>query len=134
MAPLRDKGANMAGQQIDFASLAWDGWNSETLARVKMAEADGYELRLFELGPGFVEPNWCTRGHLGFVVSGQYITDLDGGTLHMRAGQGFVLPPGTRHRSRNTGAMPAIVFLADLDAPALAPAQPAAKGQAKGAK
>jgi mannose-6-phosphate isomerase-like protein (cupin superfamily) len=52
----------------------------------------------------------------------------------MRAGQGFVLPPGTRHRSRNTGAMPAIVFLVDLDAPALAAVQPAAKGQAKGAK
>jgi quercetin dioxygenase-like cupin family protein len=127
-------GANMAGQQIDFASLAWDGWNSETLARVKAAEADGYEMRLFELGPSFVEPQWCTRGHVGYVVSGQYITDLDDGTLQMRAGQGFVLPPGVRHRSRNTGAMPAIVFLVDLDAPALTAAKPEVKSQAKGAR
>ncbi len=127
----------MAGQQIDFASLAWDGWNSETLARVKQAEAEGYEARLFEMGPGFVEPQWCTRGHIGFVVSGQYITELDGGLLHMRAGQGFVLPPGTRHRSRNTGAMPAIVFLVDLDAPALAGSPQQAqevKSQTKGAR
>ena len=109
----------MTGQQIDFASLAWDGWNSETLARVKEGEAEGFEMRLFEMGPSFVEPQWCTRGHIGYVVSGQYITELDGESLHMHAGQGFVLPPGTRHRSRNTGSLPAIVFLVDLDAPAI---------------
>lgn len=124
----------MASQQIDFATLAWDGWNSETLARVKAAESDGYEVRLFELGPGFVEPQWCTRGHVGYVVSGQYITDLDSETLQMRAGQGFVLPPGVRHRSRNTGAMPAIVFLVDLDAPALTAAKAKSNSHAKGAR
>jgi quercetin dioxygenase-like cupin family protein len=110
----------MTGHQVDFAALSWNGWSSEALARVKDAEAEGYEVRLFEMGPGFVEPQWCSRGHIGYVVSGQYVMDLDGQTLYMQVGQGFVLPPGTRHRSRNTGSMPAIVFLVDLDAPAFA--------------
>jgi quercetin dioxygenase-like cupin family protein len=114
----------MAGNQIDFGSLAWDGWNSETLARLKQGGAEGYEVRLFEMGPGFVEPQWCTRGHVGYVVSGQFVTELDGEPLQMHAGQGFVLSPGTRHRSRNTGSLPAIVFLVDLDAPAIAGTQP----------
>lgn len=106
----------MAGQRIDFASLDWDGWASEVPARIKAAEAAGQRLRLIELGPGFVEPQWCDKGHAGYVVSGQYITDLEGETWTMRTGNGFILPPGTRHRSRNTGPLPAVVFLVDLDA------------------
>jgi quercetin dioxygenase-like cupin family protein len=108
----------MAGQRIDFARLDWDGWASEVPARIKAAEVDGQRLRLIELGPGFVEPQWCDKGHVGYVVSGQYITDLEGDTWTLQAGNGFILPPGTRHRSRNTGPLPAVVFIFDLDAPA----------------
>jgi quercetin dioxygenase-like cupin family protein len=106
----------MAGKQVDFATLAWDGWASDVAARIKAEQADGRRVRLIELGPGFVEPQWCEKGHAGYVVSGQYVTDLDGDMWTLRAGQGFILPPGTRHRSRNTGAMPAIVFVVDLEA------------------
>ena len=110
----------MAGQQIDFASLSWDGWASgaDVPARVKLAEAEGQRVRLLELGPGFVEPEWCEKGHIGYVISGQYVTELDGATWTMHAGQGFILPTGTRHRSRNAGSMPAIIFIVDLDAQA----------------
>jgi quercetin dioxygenase-like cupin family protein len=108
----------MAGHQIDFASLSWDGWTSgaDVPGRVKVAEAEGQRVRLLELGPGFVEPQWCEKGHIGYVISGQYVTELDGATWTMRAGQGFILPTGTRHRSRNAGSMPAIVFIVDLEA------------------
>lgn len=106
----------MTGKQVDFATLAWDGWASDVPARIKAAQAQGQRVRLIELGPGFVEPQWCEKGHAGYVVSGQYVTDLDGDTWTLHAGQGFILPAGTRHRSRNTGAMPAIVFVVDLDA------------------
>jgi quercetin dioxygenase-like cupin family protein len=67
------------------------------------------------MGPGFVEPQWCEQGHAGFVVRGEYVTELEGAAWTMHAGQGFILPPGTRHRSRNAGSLPATVFLVDLD-------------------
>lgn len=118
----------MAGRQVDFAQLSWDGWASGVPARIKAAQVEGQRVRLIELGPGFVEPQWCEKGHAGYVVSGQYVTDLDGETWMMRAGQGFILPKGTRHRSRNTGAVPAIVFVVDLDVPA--PSTPAASAEA----
>jgi quercetin dioxygenase-like cupin family protein len=115
----------MAGSQVDFAALPWEGWASGVAARVKLALADGQRIRLFEMGPGFVEPQWCEKGHAGYVVRGEYVTDLDGQSWTMRAGQGFVMPSGTRHRSRNTGSLPATVFIVDLD-PDPAPATAAA--------
>lgn len=118
----------MAGSQVDFATLAWEGWTSEVPARVKLAAAQGQRIRLFEMGPGFVEPEWCERGHAGYVIRGEYVTDLDGQTWTMRAGQGFILPPGTRHRSRNMGSLPATVFLVDLD-PDIVPEHQAAPAE-----
>jgi quercetin dioxygenase-like cupin family protein len=106
----------MAGRQVDFTTLDWEGWASEVPARVKLAIAEGQRVRLIEMGPGFVEPQWCEKGHAGYVVRGEYVTDLDDATWTMRTGQGFILPPGTRHRSRNTGSLPATVFIVDLDA------------------
>lgn len=105
----------MAGQKIDFATLSWDGWDSGVAARIKGAQVDHQRVRLIELGPGFTEPQWCEKGHAGYVVSGEYVTDLDGETWVMHMGQGFILPAGTRHRSRNTGSLPATVFIVDLE-------------------
>jgi quercetin dioxygenase-like cupin family protein len=113
---------------VNFAALAWDGWASQVPARVKIARAAGKQVRLFEMGPGFVEPQWCTRGHIGYVVSGEYVTDLDGDTWIMHTGESFILPPGTRHRSRNAGSLSAVVFLVDLD-PESAPAAPVSATQ-----
>jgi quercetin dioxygenase-like cupin family protein len=104
----------MTGSQVDLATLDWEGWASGAGARVKIAAAGGQQVRLFEMGPGFVEPQWCDKGHAGYVVRGEYVTELDGVVWTMRAGQAFILPPGTRHRSRNNGSLPATIFLVDL--------------------
>lgn len=111
----------MAGMRVDFSTIAWDGWANELPARFKVARDGGQQVRLIELGPGWVEPEWCEKGHAGYVVSGTYVQDVEDGTWVMRQGQGFILPPGTRHRSRNTGSLPCVIFLADLgSAPAAA--------------
>jgi quercetin dioxygenase-like cupin family protein len=105
----------MAGSQVDFTKLDWEGWASGTGARVKAATEHGQRVRLFEMAPGFVEPQWCERGHAGYVVRGEYVTELDGQMWTMQTGQGFILPPGTRHRSRNNGSLPATLFIVDLE-------------------
>ena len=105
----------MSGMRVDFATIAWDGWANELPARFKVARDGGQQVRLIELGPGWVEPDWCEKGHAGFVVSGTYVQDIEDATWVMRQGQGFILPPGTRHRSRNTGSLPCVLFVVDLD-------------------
>jgi quercetin dioxygenase-like cupin family protein len=118
----------MAGSQVDFGKLDWEGWASGAGARIKIAEDQGQRVRLFEMAPGFVEPQWCENGHAGYVVRGEYVTELEGQTWTMRAGQGFILPPGTRHRSRNNGSLPATLFIVDLDPAAMPGLQAAEKG------
>jgi quercetin dioxygenase-like cupin family protein len=105
----------MAGHKVDFAALGWNTWPGEALGRVKVDRAAGRQVRLIELGPGFVEPEECVRGHIVYVVSGRYMQQVEGETWEMQAGQALILPPGTPHRSRNTGAVAAVVFVVDLD-------------------
>ena len=108
----------MAGHKVDFSALGWNSWAGELPGRVKVAREDGRQIRLIELGPGFVEPDWCERGHIVYVVSGRYMQQVGDETWEMQAGQALILPPGTRHRSRNTGSLAAVVFVVDLDEPA----------------
>lgn len=108
----------MAGHKVDFAALGWSRWAGELPGRVKVARAEGQQLRMMELGPGFVEPDWCERGHIVYVVSGRYMQQVGDETWEMQAGQALILAPGTRHRSRNTGSLAAVVFVVDLDEPA----------------
>ena len=131
----------MAGHKVDFAALGWNTWAGELPGRVKVDRAEGRQVRLIELGPGFVEPEECVRGHIVYVVSGRYMQQVEGETWEMQAGQALILPPGTRHRSRNTGAVAAIVFVVDLDgagvdasAPSTTAASASTPGKAKGGK
>lgn len=107
----------MAGYRVDFTALDWNSWAGELPGRVKVAREGGQQLRMIELGPGFVEPDWCERGHIVYVVSGHYMQQVGAESWEMQAGQALILSPGTRHRSRNTGSLAATVFVVDLDDP-----------------
>jgi len=46
-------------------------------------------------------PDWCTTGHVGFVLEGEIMYELEEGELRVQEGKGFFLPSGTRHRGHN---------------------------------
>jgi quercetin dioxygenase-like cupin family protein len=46
-------------------------------------------------------PDWCTAGHIGFVLEGEIMYELENGEIHVPKGKGFFLPSGTRHRGHN---------------------------------
>lgn len=84
--------------RLPFPSLDWLP-GAHPLERKKLV-AD-QSVALLEFAPGFEDPNWCTRGHIIYVLEGMLDLDLDGGTESLRAGEACVLAPGTRHRARN---------------------------------
>ena len=88
---------------IDFAALPWQ--SPAPGVRFKAVVRDGQKLRLVEFSPGFVEHDWCRKGHVGWVLEGTIEIEFPGGTETFRAGQGVFLLAGEaeRHKAHIVG-------------------------------
>ena len=83
---------------VDFKSIPWE------------AQADGVKfkaykqgrrwMRLVEFTKEFVEPDWCTKGHIGYVLEGQMEIDFDGKTVIFGPGNGLFIPEGEQHQHK----------------------------------
>ena len=85
-------------QKIDFASLDWQ--DALPGARFKAVQRSGRRLRLVELTRGFVEPDWCVKGHIGYVIAGQMDVDFDGNVIRFSAGDGLFISAGPKSRHK----------------------------------
>ncbi len=90
----------MENRKIDFGSLDWQ--SPAPGARSKSHQQAGRTLRLLELTEGFVEPEWCTKGHIGYVLEGLMEVDFDGEVVRCSAGDGIFILPGEEHRHMAT--------------------------------
>jgi quercetin dioxygenase-like cupin family protein len=79
------------------------------------ADVAGTRWALVEYSPGSGRDDWCETPHAGYVVSGTitYSFEDDRDPLVIAAGEAFALPESPRHRGRNHGAEPALLFLID---------------------
>jgi quercetin dioxygenase-like cupin family protein len=85
-----------ANHRVAFDSIAWDILAPGARHKV-FRDADTF-LRLVEFTHGFVEPDWCVRGHVGYVLAGDLDVDFDGTRVRFAAGDGIFIPPGEGHR------------------------------------
>jgi quercetin dioxygenase-like cupin family protein len=77
-------------------------------------KVDGARWAVVEYAPGSGRPEWCTIGHLGYVLSGEIEYEFQsGGSIVAPAGHGFVLPGGDGHRGHNHGKEPARLLVID---------------------
>jgi len=90
----------MEQHRIDFESMVWevpaDG------IRFKAYEQGGRKLRLVEFSKEFVEPDWCVKGHIGYILEGQMEIDFDGKIIVFGPGDGLFIPAGeeNKHKAR----------------------------------
>ncbi|MHC4950411.1 MAG: cupin domain-containing protein [Planctomycetota bacterium] len=88
----------MEPYKIDFESMEWeipaDG------VRFKAFEQDGRKLRLVEFAKEFVEPDWCRKGHIGYILEGQMEIDFDGNVIVFGPGDGVFIPAGEAHKHK----------------------------------
>jgi quercetin dioxygenase-like cupin family protein len=61
-------------------------------------------FRIVEYERGASHPDWCSEGHVGFVLEGEIMYELEKGDIHVQAGKGFFLPSGVKHRGHNVFA------------------------------
>jgi quercetin dioxygenase-like cupin family protein len=97
----------MAFARLPFAALPWTT-GAHPLERKKAA---AHGATLLEFAPGFADPSWCERGHIGFVISGTVRLELETGVETLAAGEGFATEPGTGHRASNPGTEPVRLFI-----------------------
>ncbi len=82
--------------RVDLGSLPWQ--SPVRGSRYKAFQQGNRRLRLVEFTTEFVEPDWCTKGHIGFVLDGEMQVDFDGRTVRLCAGDGIFIPGGDEHR------------------------------------
>lgn len=88
----------MEQYKIDFESMEWevpaDG------VRFKAYEQGDRKLRLVEFGKDFVEPDWCIKTHIGYILEGQIEIDFDGEKKVFNPGNGIFIPAGEEHKHK----------------------------------
>ncbi len=90
----------MHDHRIDFNEIAWE------------SPAQGVRHKI-SVKDNFVETEWCTRGHAGYVVAGRISIDFDGRKIEFTAGDGLLIPAGkaNRHKAGVAKGETALLFL-----------------------
>jgi quercetin dioxygenase-like cupin family protein len=104
----------MSDLKIDFGSEAW-----RIVApggRQKAVERAGKRVRLVEFGTEFVEPDWCLKGHVGYVLEGNLELELEDRAERFGPGDGFVIRPGgvDKHKARAVGSTARMLLIEDV--------------------
>ena len=105
---------SMFPDSINFDSLPWQ----TTLpgARFKAYREEGKQIRLLEFSSDFVEPDWCEKGHVGFVLEGTLEVNFTGRVVVYPQGSGIFIPAGaaTAHKARSITPIVSLVLVEDV--------------------
>ena len=85
----------MSSRKVNFEALEWE--SPLPGVRHKVIIADGQKLRLVEYSKD-MEPHWCSVGHFGQILSGEFEITFDDGTEVFGPGAGVAIPDGEAHR------------------------------------
>lgn len=88
----------MGPYRINFSAMLWD--TPAVGIRFKAYEQDGIKLRLAEFTREFTEPDWCNKGHIGYILEGQMEIDFDGKMIIFGPGDGLFIPAGDKHKHK----------------------------------
>jgi quercetin dioxygenase-like cupin family protein len=83
---------------VGLGSIPWE--SPVAGVRFKRYEHNGQSLRLAEFTKEFVEADWCSKGHIGYVLEGVITVDFHGKDVVFVAGDGLFIPPGSEHRHK----------------------------------
>ena len=103
----------MDQHKIDFESMPWetpmDGF------RFKAKKHGGRQLRLVEYTKD-MEPHWCERGHVGYVLEGQFEIRFEQEVAVFNPGDGIFIPSGSqdKHMGKVLTDMVRVVFVEDV--------------------
>lgn len=109
----------MKDHRLPYLRMRWEQ-GGHPLERKKVDS--GTPATLLEFAPGFADPNWCRRGHTGYVLSGVFRMEFEPEGEISRiedyaAGEGFHIEAGVPHRASNPGTVATELFVVSTPAP-----------------
>lgn len=98
----------MEQHRVLFDSLEWQ--NSIHGARFKAFRCGTKQLRLVEFTSEFVEPDWCEKEHIGYVIRGELEIDFQGHLVRYLEGSGIFIPSGSASRHKGRSITPTVLL------------------------
>ncbi|PIY04586.1 MAG: phosrestin [Gallionellales bacterium CG_4_10_14_3_um_filter_54_96] len=104
----------MKQYRVLFDSLEWQSGIHG--AKFKAFRSGAKQLRLLEFTSEFVEPDWCEKGHIGFVVQGELEIDFHGQLVRYPEGSGIFIPSGAEngHKARSITPFVLLFLVEDI--------------------
>jgi quercetin dioxygenase-like cupin family protein len=104
----------MLPDMINFDSLQWQ--SPLPGMRFKAYREGARQLRLVEFSSEFVEPEWCEKGHVGYVLEGTLEVNFKGRIVAYSQGSGIFIPAGiaTAHKARSITPVVRLVLMEDF--------------------
>jgi quercetin dioxygenase-like cupin family protein len=98
---------------IKFRELEWT--SPMPGLRKKEIVIGNKKLRLVEFSDNFVEPDWCCKGHIGYIIEGRLTLDFDGRIVQYEKGDGVFIPESSaaKHKCHVNKGEKALVFLVE---------------------
>jgi quercetin dioxygenase-like cupin family protein len=90
---------NQTQYRVEFDKTPWVAGLAAG-ARYKVFKQGGRQIRMVEFSRGYVEPDWCRKGHIGYVHEGHMEIDFNGTLVAYKAGDGLFIPPGEKNKHR----------------------------------
>jgi len=84
-------------QGVPFSTVDWETIvpvehpGKKGIATWRTVEKGNVRARIVEYSPGYVADQWCSRGHVVFVLKGELVTEL-------KDGKRFVLKEGNSYQ------------------------------------
>ena len=104
----------MPDYKIDFDLLKWE--SPIAGLRFKRYISGGKQVRYVEYSSEFVEPDWCTKGHVGYVIAGEIEIDFNGNVVRYKSGDAIFIPAGddNRHKARIISEVAKVFLVEDV--------------------
>lgn len=83
---------------IAFREIPWEHPAPGVAQKVS---SDGTKrLRLLRFADSFVEEDWCPKGHVGYVMSGEMHISFNGNLRKFQTGDGLWIEPGDESKHK----------------------------------
>ena len=83
---------------VEFEKMPWN--ESAKGVRTKVFTNGNQQIRIVEFSEGFIEQDWCKKGHAGYVLDGEFTNNYSGILERYKKGNVIFIPKGEQAKHK----------------------------------